>query len=1027
MPTSERTSDSSDLEFTRTEAMLAAIVESSDDAIIGKSLDGIIVSWNAGAERIFGYTADEAIGQPVSILSPPERSGEFREILKTVLQGERIDHYETERITKDGRRIHISLTISPIHDASGTIVGVSKIARDITERVRAEQQLQHRSATLEKLIQTGRAISAELDLRKIVQTVTDAATEMTGARFGCFFYNVVEGSQPSYMLFTLSGVPIHHFDKFPMPRATEIFAPTFRGDGTVRLDDVRTDPRYGRNSPYFGIPPGHLPVVSYLAVPVISRSGDVLGGLFFGHPEPGEFTEEDARLVEGLAAQAAIAMDNARLYAAAQEEIQERRRIEQALRAGEERYRLATEAVAGLVYDWDLLKDHVQRSHGLYPLVGYYPHEVPPSHQWWNERVHPDDLERVTRSTLESGGDSYDAEYRVLHRNGHWIHVWDKGVIIRDAGGAPVRVVGSTVDISDRKNAENDRVGLLALEREARADAEAAEQRSAFLAQASAMLSSSLDYQQTLQSVAELAIPRLGDWCAVEMLTEGGEVELLVVAHQDPRKVEWGYQLRERHPVEMDAPAGLPNVLRTGKSEFYPVITDEMFVAAARNDEELQLLREIGYRSLIIVPLVARGRTLGAIEFVITESDYHYSQSDLTLAEELGRRAAIAVDNARLYEQAQLALWNAEQANAAKDQFLAVLSHELRTPLTPVLASVHALEEEKMTGDSKLLVDIIHRNIELEARLIDDLLDLTRIINGKLQLNLQTIDVHPLIHHVIDICRGDIEQKHLLLVVDLQAAQHHVYGDPARLQQVLWNLIKNGIKFTPDGGTVSLRTYDRDGTFHIEVSDTGIGIDPSVLPVIFNAFEQGEGSVNRRFGGMGLGLAITKSLVDMHGGTITATSAGPGMGSEFAVVLPLASATADDDFEARELAEVPHPRTGNIRILLVEDHSDTASLIRLLLERRGYTVYVASSVAMALEVASRQQFDLLISDIGLPDGSGLNLVSWLRANGAVRAIAVSGFGTQEDINRSREAGFALHLVKPFSAQMLHEAIQKVLG
>jgi PAS domain S-box-containing protein len=1017
-------SDQASLEGMSAQARLAAIVESSDDAIIGKTLDGIITSWNAGAERIFGYRAEEVIGKSISILAPADRIEELREILDMVRGGMRVDHHETVRVTKDGRHLHISLSVSPIRDESGRIIGISKIARDITDRVRAEQRLKRHSEMLETMIAVSRVISAELDIEKMVQALTDAATELTGAQFGAFFYNVLREDQQSYMLFTLSGVPRHNFDRFPMPRATELFGPTFRGESILRLDDVRNDPRYGKNSPFYGIPPGHLPVVSYLAVPVISRSGEVIGGLFFGHSEPGRFTGEHENLVVGLAAQAAIAMDNARLYAATQRELEERREVERALRISEERYRLATEAVAGIVYDWDLTTNHVQRSEGVYGVIGYHADEGPPERRWWAEQIHPDDLERVMNA-MQSSSDSYNIEYRIRHRDGHWVHVWDKGLLLRDTEGKPIRVVGSTIDISERRQGEEERMALLALERQARAQAELAEHRSTFLARASEALSSSLDYQKTLQSVCDLVVPKLGDWCAVDMLTDDGGIDLLAVAHVDPEKVKWAYRLREENGVEMDAPTGLPLVLRSGRPEFYPIITDEMMVAAARNQQELDLLREIGFRSLMIVPIVIRDRTIGAITFVKVEEGEYYTPSDLSLAEEIARRAAITIDNARLYEQAQLALWNAEQANAAKDQFLAVLSHELRTPLTPVLASVQALEDENLSGDLKLLVDVIHRNIELEARLIDDLLDLTRIIKGKLQLNLENTDLHTLVHHVFDICRSDIEEKHLLLVLDLQARRHHVTGDPARLQQILWNLVKNAIKFTPREGTITLRTRDEDAELVIEVSDTGIGIEASTLPVIFNAFEQGEQMVARRFGGLGLGLAITKSLVDMHRGTISVASPGRGEGSTFTVRLPLVEPAG---IEPSAVEETMHrPPQQQVRILVVEDHSDTASLLRFLLERRGYEVYVASTVAMAMDIISRRQFDLLISDIGLPDGSGLSLVSWLRANGTVKAIAVSGFGTQEDIARSREAGFSAHLVKPFNAQMLHETIERMLA
>jgi PAS domain S-box-containing protein len=297
---------------------LAAIVESSDDAIIGQTLDGRITSWNRGAKRLYGYTADEVIGKPLSILAPPDHADEIPTITERIRRGETVEHFEAQRVRKDGSRMEVSLTISPIRDAEGEVAGASRVARDITERKRAAEALREEVRTTETLRRIGLALAGELDLHKLVQTVTDEATRLSDAQFGAFFYNVVGERGEAYTLYTLSGVPREAFDRFPMPRNTAVFDPTFKGEATVRLDDVTQDPRFGKNAPYHGMPEGHLPVRSYLAVPVKSRAGEVLGGLFFGHPQAGVFSERDERLVEGIAAQAAVAIDNARLFEAVQ-------------------------------------------------------------------------------------------------------------------------------------------------------------------------------------------------------------------------------------------------------------------------------------------------------------------------------------------------------------------------------------------------------------------------------------------------------------------------------------------------------------------------------------------------------------------------------------------------------------------------------------------------------------------------------------------------------------------------------------
>jgi PAS domain S-box-containing protein len=296
------------------QARLAAIVESSDDAIISKNFDGIIISWNASAQRIFGFTPEEAIGQHITLIIPKDRHNEETQIISQIKAGKRIEHYETIRQTKDNRLIDISLTVSPVRNAEGKVVGASKVARDVSDRKATEAALLEERETLATLNNLAPALAATLNLETLVQMATDEATKITGAKFGAFFYNVYDENNESFLLYTLSGAPKEAFANFGMPRATDIFASTFRGEPTILLDDVTLDPRYESNKPHKDMPEGHLPVKSYLAVPVVSRNGKTIGGLFFGHPEAGVFTERDAKIVEGIAALAAVGIDNARLY-----------------------------------------------------------------------------------------------------------------------------------------------------------------------------------------------------------------------------------------------------------------------------------------------------------------------------------------------------------------------------------------------------------------------------------------------------------------------------------------------------------------------------------------------------------------------------------------------------------------------------------------------------------------------------------------------------------------------------------------
>ena len=371
-------------------------------------------------------------------------------------------------------------------------------------------------------------------------------------------------------------------------------------------------------------------------------------------------------------------------------------------------------------------------------------------------------------------------------------------------------------------------------------------------------------------------------------------------------------------------------------------------------------------------------------------------------------------------------------ANAAKDQFLALLSHELRNPLSPVIAMVGELEASTLdSANTKRALEVIRRNVELEARLIDDLLDVTRISKGKLKLTLETVSVHQTLQRAYEICREDILAKELGVEFRLRAEHEYVDGDPARLQQVFWNLIKNGVKFTPAKGRIIIETLNPSpDKIEIRTTDTGIGIDPAQLERIFNAFEQGQSSITRRFGGLGLGLAISKAMVTAHGGRIGAESAGKDQGSTFIVSLktvpaPLAdgkekpSGERTDGQKSRADSRAPH-------LLVVDDHHDTCIGMKMMLERRGYQITLAHSAGQAVEKARQENFDLVISDIGLPDRSGYELMQELRAEKGLRGIALSGFGMENDVSRARAAGFSEHLTKPINFERLEEAIQSLI-
>ena len=371
-------------------------------------------------------------------------------------------------------------------------------------------------------------------------------------------------------------------------------------------------------------------------------------------------------------------------------------------------------------------------------------------------------------------------------------------------------------------------------------------------------------------------------------------------------------------------------------------------------------------------------------------------------------------------------------ANAAKDQFLALLSHELRNPLSPVIAMVAALETHLAdSAEVRQALDVIRRNVELEARLIDDLLDITRIAKGKLKLSLEPVSVHSVLQRALEICHEEISQKGLEIELNLDAHDHFVQGDPARLQQVFWNLIKNSVKFTDEGGRISLATSNRQpGQIEIDISDTGIGIEADKVSKIFAAFEQGQSSITRKFGGLGLGLAISKAMVLAHGGIISAASPGPNRGATFSVRLGTIAEPAAHDGESPPNGAEPVSRRKlpgrPPRLLVVDDHEDTCTGLKMILERRGYDITIAYTADQAAEKARQENFDLLISDIGLPDRSGYELMKEMRGRG-VPGIALSGFGMEHDVNRARAAGFSEHLTKPINFERLEEVIQQLLS
>jgi PAS domain S-box-containing protein len=627
------------------------------------------------------------------------------------------------------------------------------------------------------------------------------------------------------------------------------------------------------------------------------------------------------------------------------------------------------------------------------------------------------------RRVIESGK-PVECEERVDQSDGEHIYLSVKFPLFSE-GGEIAAVCGKSTDITDRKRAEEYRLRL--------------SHQAALRADVSMALARNHSELTTILEDCAAAGKRHLDVAAVGIWTldDSGETLVLQASAGDAadrerleRRIAVGRTLigdiaRDRRPRwtnELDKPE---------QADYQDGWAQDGVVAFA------------GY------PLLVEDRLLGVMALCAREPVEDDTFEGLAaLAEVIAQgieRLRLERERIDLLARERVARTDAEAANRVKDQFLAVLSHELRTPLTPILASVTALLAETETApEVRSVLELTHWGIKLESRLIDDLLDMTRIMRGRIPLHLETADAHFLIERAVEICRAEIDGGSITLVVDLAAPEHRVHADPARLEQIFWNLIKNAVKFSPQGGTLTIRTRNTPGPapdsgsaphrtdLVVEFSDTGVGIEPELLPIIFDAFTQGEAGWVRRFGGLGLGLAISRSIVEAHGGRIAAASPGKDQGASFTVTLAtvptLARALTGPPAAASSASPAPTPAPPrNFKVLLVEDDGPTLKVMTRLLGRKPYSVKTANTFATALEAASREDFDLIISDIGLPDGSGLELMRQIRDRFAARGIALSGYGMDEDIRKSREAGFLAHLTKPVDFQKLQVAIAQVLS
>jgi signal transduction histidine kinase/PAS domain-containing protein/ActR/RegA family two-component response regulator len=659
------------------------------------------------------------------------------------------------------------------------------------------------------------------------------------------------------------------------------------------------------------------------------------------------------------------------------------RAAEAQLRDSEARLQRALAAGRMSVWDWDFASDVMQCADDPMSFWGrrlHHASELQPD-------IDPADLPAMSERvrTAINGDGHFEQEFRLRSPDGRVRWMQSLAQVERSDEGTPARMVGVTMDVTQRREMQ---------------------ERTLLLARAGEVLGSSLDCQDTLAQVSRLLVPEFADWCAVDLLDESDNLVRVALHHLDPGKQWLGDALFARYPPRRDASWGPWQVIRTSSVEYVPEVDDDVLATMAHDEAHLRLMRGLDIRSLLRVPLVARGETIGGLTLVFGESGRRYAPEDVTLATELGRRVAVAVDNARLHAALQA-------SDRRKDEFLATLAHELRNPLAPLRMGLALLDAGAAPDVATQARTIMDRQLRHMVRLIDDLLDLARVSQGRIELQRTRVSLATIIDTAVEASAPLLDSASLRITRDGDAEDAVVDGDLTRLAQVVTNVLNNAAKFTPAGGEVMLSTRRQGEDVVLCIADSGIGLAPVQLEQVFEMFSR---TGDRSAQGLGIGLTVSRRLVELHGGTMWAESDGIGRGSRFCVRLPIACG-AIDGITAMETAE---RRTApGRRILVVDDNADAAETLRLLLELDGHHVAVAGDGEDALALVDRFEPELAFLDIGLPGMSGHDLARHLRSDprfATLPLVAVTGWGREVDREAARRAGFEQHLTKPVAPE-----------
>ncbi|HWB14298.1 MAG TPA: PAS domain S-box protein [Pirellulales bacterium] len=676
-------------------------------------------------------------------------------------------------------------------------------------------------------------------------------------------------------------------------------------------------------------------------------------------------------------------------------DIEEQKRAVEELSQSEQRFRQLADSMPQIVFTarHDGRVEYANRRWYEYTGLGDIEGEN------WLSALHPDDRQRCLAEADRTHrlGEPFEMEMR-LREGRSGLSRWHlaRSVPVRDEAGRLVRWYGTATDIHDRKQAED---------------------AARFVAEASATLARVVDYESTLEKVAALAVPHFADWSAVDMAEPDGTLRRLAFVHPDPEQVRLAQELLNRYPPDQGAPGTISAVFRSGEPVIITDVSDDMLKKTAKDEAHLALLRALGLRSYICVPLVVAGEPLGVLTFATAESGRRYAPADLAMAQDLAHRAAIAIQNARLYRELR-------ETDRLKDEFLAMLAHELRNPLAAIRNALYVLKEPKAVKDQvPQVLAIADRQVDHMARLLDDLLDVARVSCGRIELRKEPLQAAAVVRRAVETVGQLIEARRHELTVSLPAETVWLDADPTRLEQILNNLLNNAAKYTRPGGKIHLSVESDAGDVAFRVRDTGAGIASDILPHIFDAFVQAERRIDRSHGGVGIGLTLVKKLVELHGGSVMARSGGAGQGSEFIVRLPSRPAPAEPEGGAPSQDQTP--RLPSRRVLVVDDNQDAADGLAIVLGLAGQDVRTAYDGPSALAEANHFRPDVIFLDIGMPGMDGYEVARRLRADPELKGallVALTGWGQEADRRRSFDAGFDHHLVKPVDTDVLNDLL-----